>query len=897
MMVLTRKLTERGWAQIALLCLLSLAFGLRVFVIGRQSLWGDEGASYAYAVQSLTTLIADVAQNDPHPPLYYLGLNLWLPLAGIDEFSIRFFSLLPGVLTVSLIYALGKKLANDRVGLIAAVLAAVNPFLIWYSQWARMYSLAVALCLLSVYLFVKLMEKPSFPMWIGYALVSLAALLSHYYAVFIILSENALFIFWLRSRGRGLLRRWILTQGAIALAYIPWLSVAMPSLLWYQRGIAGQVNTIGMVGNFQIRLAWGWSIEPATAFYLTIALMPAFILGLSRLYQRRNLAVPVFYLAVPLAIGLLISLRRPILEERQLLLTAPAYILILAAGIAKPGRWLPLSIVSLLLLFGGSAYSLANHYFSTQYVRGGYGDLTEEISHMARNGDAVVLNGESQILLYDYYKERELPLYFVPESLPLNEERVEATLLSLSERYQGLWLLMSGTSNYDPRGVVHGWMDENLYEASLSQVADGWLAYYKTAPDSPPQHFNQPFFFHDIMSLVKYCVNETTLESGDVLTLELEWSALKKMDQSYKVFVHLRDNDGNIWGQQDEEPISGRRPTFTWQPGEVIIDRIGLRVRPGTPPGQYEIYAGVYNALDGKRLAATQGNDTAALEEIMLGDVTITPSSETPPDDAFGFTQEVGVTLGEDLELLGYDPPDSVRAGQKARITTFWRAVDAAPADDTLVIRVGGEIPEAQEFHMSISSYPTHLWRQGEVVGAVYTLPLTGPWESGEYPIELSLGSLDEWVNLPTPLTIIGRERSYTMPDAQHASESVFGGIAKLVGYDLDDGASARSDISLTLYWQALGTIDKEYAVFIHLLNEQNVILAQHDGPPASGDAPTSSWLAGEFIKDDHLLPVELPLLPGRYRIVVGIYEPDTGHRLTTSTGDDSLVLETIIKN
>jgi uncharacterized membrane protein YbhN (UPF0104 family) len=111
-----------------------------------------------------------------------------------------------------------------------------------------------------------------------------------------------------------------------------------------------------------------------------------------------------------------------------------------------------------------------------------------------------------------------------------------------------------------------------------------------------------------------------------------------------------------------------------------------------------------------------------------------------------------------------------------------------------------------------------------------------------------------------------------------------FGQQVRLLGYDLsEDTVSAGSRVWLTLYWEGLTAIDRDHSVFIHLVDARGVTVAQRDSYPGSGNDPTRSWEPGQAIRDVHPLDVPAILLAqGPFRIQIGLYEYDTGQRLTT---------------
>ncbi|MEA3460120.1 MAG: glycosyltransferase family 39 protein, partial [Chloroflexota bacterium] len=137
--------------QISLIIIILVAALLRFYRLDGQSLWADEGNSVALAGRDLAT-IARNAARDIHPPLYYWLLHFWVMAFGKSEIAVRSLSALLGTALVYLTFLLGCRLFGRRVGLAAALLSALSPFQVYYSQEARMYILATLLGASSVLL-------------------------------------------------------------------------------------------------------------------------------------------------------------------------------------------------------------------------------------------------------------------------------------------------------------------------------------------------------------------------------------------------------------------------------------------------------------------------------------------------------------------------------------------------------------------------------------------------------------------------------------------------------------------------------------------------------------------------------------------------------------------------
>ena len=129
-----------------------------------------------------------------------------------------------------------------------------------------------------------------------------------------------------------------------------------------------------------------------------------------------------------------------------------------------------------------------------------------------------------------------------------------------------------------------------------------------------------------------------------------------------------------------------------------------------------------------------------------------------------------------------------------------------------------------------------------------------------------------------------------------------FGDIASLLGYDLEpcswsDGAcsTAGETLSLRLVWQATAETGTRYRAFAHVLCGDEIV-AQSDGQP--GPLPTTAWLPGQVTEDVHPLSLPADTCPTGLRLLVGLYDPETGERLSPSgaleSEDGRLVLASI---
>jgi hypothetical protein len=103
--------------------------------------------------------------------------------------------------------------------------------------------------------------------------------------------------------------------------------------------------------------------------------------------------------------------------------------------------------------------------------------------------------------------------------------------------------------------------------------------------------------------------------------------------------------------------------------------------------------------------------------------------------------------------------------------------------------------------------------------------------------------------------------------------------------------AGQDTALRLNLMWLAETRLPADYTTFVHVRNVSGEIVAQKDQPPLGGTYPTSLWDPGEIIADEILVPLPAELPAGEYRLVIGMYEFETGARLPVPGREDNSVL------
>ncbi|MDQ6775903.1 MAG: glycosyltransferase family 39 protein [Actinomycetota bacterium] len=295
------------WAVGALILLAAL---LRFAGIASQSYWADESLTVYEVHLPFGAMLHAVSQNETTPQLYFILAWAWAHLFGTGEGALRSLSALIGVAVVLIAYLCGRELVSRRAGVIAAALAAVNPFLVWYSQEARAYMLLIALTGLSFLWCVRAEREPSRRNVAWWTIFSALAIATHFFAGFLVAPE-ALWLLW-RARSRFLVVACaLLAAGQLALVPVAsqdthhgigWIH-AIPLL-----SRIGQVPTQFAVMTVYRHVSlseglWGGAIAIGVAvFLLVLAGGPA---------ERRGARIAATLAAIVIAAPLLLGLARP----------------------------------------------------------------------------------------------------------------------------------------------------------------------------------------------------------------------------------------------------------------------------------------------------------------------------------------------------------------------------------------------------------------------------------------------------------------------------------------------------------------------------------------------------------------------------------------------------------
>ncbi len=233
--------------------------------VGLQSYWDDEVFTVDLMRESFVDMLRTVPKTEGSPHLYYVLAWCWAQIFGTGEWGLRSFSALIGTATIPIVYLAARTVASTRGAAIAALLVAANPLLIWYSQEARAYALLACLGSLSFLAFGRaLRASPRSLMW--WSVIASLALVTHYFALFIVAPEAAWLLYSL-----GVRRATLTATGAVAA-----VSLALVPLAMHQSHHAGGLLDTSLrsrVAQVPVQFLVGYGVTALTFGKVALAVM------------------------------------------------------------------------------------------------------------------------------------------------------------------------------------------------------------------------------------------------------------------------------------------------------------------------------------------------------------------------------------------------------------------------------------------------------------------------------------------------------------------------------------------------------------------------------------------------------------------------------------------------
>lgn len=625
--------------------ILLLTFIARVHHVTLESVWVDEGFSY-WAIRHAD--IWGVLLRDVHPPLYFLSLRLWASVTDISEFALRYFSVLPSLLSVAMVYQVARELERLRspytqtpIPMLASLMLALADMETAMAQTIRMYTWHVLWVVCSAWAFLRFVRLFSHDtvwsrrviwacgIWIG---TSVLLVYTQYVGLALIAVQGLTALLFLR----GKIRLWVMFGCVlIGASFIPWGAAVVvnqtanvgtgfnvPSTLdslwnWRVNWFTQQwALTIGLafLGLFSVGMKISFHSapprKPKTELKLNYTLGTAYMSS-KQLPSIKMPAKPakinrpfflLMWIVIPVMGAYILNFYTPILMDYRLTQITPAVALLIAYGLGHLRGKTLWFIVAVLLIYGVATDDTPN-------PRPPFRDIGQFVARIAGDDDLLLAHvtpsGDWQMV---YYYELYLP----------NLERRSLRQWQLEEGgtyYQGLRDLLNAHNGV---WLMHWSSDRSSFEAlrdtgyiqtaktSWSWVENSSLDLYRydRIPEQPLARF----------------VNGMSIQqarlSDDGMLVEIWWSSDEILSQNYTISAILLDENGRLVAQDDSYPFFGEKPTSTWADGEIVYDPHPLKLAEGITElasGRYTVAVKIYLLTDTLTVQPTENGDELAI--------------------------------------------------------------------------------------------------------------------------------------------------------------------------------------------------------------------------------------------------------------------------------------------
>ncbi|MDD3275099.1 MAG: glycosyltransferase family 39 protein [Candidatus Omnitrophica bacterium] len=470
---------------------------LRLFRLSHSNLWFDE----AYAVVLISR---EVFKFTDLFLLFYTLLHQWILLFGSSEFSLRLLPALFGIGSIPLIYLIGCRLFDKRVGLVSAAILAFSPFQLWYSQEVQPYSASVFFALLVSYFFLRAVESEKAADWWFFAVFFIAGFYIDEFLLLLVPFQAV----YLLLRRRHLTKFFCFTVLSLALlscfkipTVIRFIDLAKTRGFWVP--VPKTFAPLITLENFGFGYNLPNYIYPVSDLFVIVVLISAFFGAKSKPLPRSGLVSCLTGLLVPIAAVFLLSrFYVSIYTDRRFISFSPFYYLILAFGIVsfKPGWIKRFCCLAMFLLaswgninyFNGFIPVPAMHHIGVQPKKP-FKPAVKFIGDNLLAGDIIAHSNSGTMAPFIFYLGgSRAPQYFFTSLL--NKDRFAGDYASESggtvivekmppEFVSGrVWLVCANwerTAELDENAeAVKSWMDRN-FKQDMARHSDGiWVFCY-----------------------------------------------------------------------------------------------------------------------------------------------------------------------------------------------------------------------------------------------------------------------------------------------------------------------------------------------------------------------------------------------------------------------------------
>lgn len=476
--------------------LLSLTISL--LTLSTQSIRLDEAQSIWVSTKSLGTILK-LTSEDVHVPLYGTLLHFWMQFFGTSIEAARTLSLIFFTATIIPLYFMIKEAAGRKLALISITMFSLSPFIAWYSNEARMYTLfTFATSLVHLY-FLRFLRSDGKAARGGLISSMVLGMYTHYFFLFMLASQGIYLLIYSYSKWSKLEKpavgfiRSLLSRDSIIVSYaLSLLTAGLFFAPWIIYVISGgsASNTQPLIAPptsyniFQTFVNFIFGFQTLSIQSDLVSLWPLSVLILFFIFTKKkhipvkNLSYFAMVTFFPIILVFGLSYLKPIFLSRYLILVTPTLFFMIALLFLHYSKKVAILLVTgfIFITFGLMLYQ---NISTNTPIKENYVGAAKYVSQKATTNDIVAVTAPFTIYPFEYSYTGAAKIVTIPEwdryitgSIPpFSKTTFEKEIATFKTQYIHLYIVLSYDQGYEE--TIKQYLDSHLQRISLKKFSEG----------------------------------------------------------------------------------------------------------------------------------------------------------------------------------------------------------------------------------------------------------------------------------------------------------------------------------------------------------------------------------------------------------------------------------------
>lgn len=444
----------------------------------------DEAQSIWQVSHSIPEIL-DIVGRDVHVPLYHIILHFWQGIFDNSIISARYLSLLISIISIPLVYILASKIYNKKIALMTTIVFVLSPFISWYANEARMYSLLLLLAVLNSIFFINILKGSGLMSWIGFIITAILGIYTHYFYWLFLLSNALFYIVNYKKFSKKLLLQFISTGIILILSIIPWI--------YYVITLGSAANTKPILQSptsidfFNVFSQYIFGFQPDIINSIILSSWPVIVIIIFTSLQRKLkysvfTTFVIFQILIPIGLAFIMSYLRPIFLSRYLIITALFLYMYLVYIIETYFIKQSLILYTILILGIGSSLLLqiTSPYTPTKE---NFENMSIYLTAKATARDVIVLSAPFIIYPFEYYYQgiasvETFPMWDrskVSSIPPFDNSKIEDQVNKIKDGHQYMYIILSYDQGYEKEFKTY--LDNNFEKLSEREFSSDLTLY------------------------------------------------------------------------------------------------------------------------------------------------------------------------------------------------------------------------------------------------------------------------------------------------------------------------------------------------------------------------------------------------------------------------------------